>query len=102
MRSATIEEALECLPELLAAARAGETVEITEPGQSPVSLVLTNSGTAPAAEAPDAVLIARLQAAGLLDPSRSYGVPDLSILDGLPDGDSGVLQALLDERDESW
>jgi antitoxin (DNA-binding transcriptional repressor) of toxin-antitoxin stability system len=105
MRSATIEEAKEQLRELIDAARAGEDVEITDGGHQVAVLHAGTSGSVLDSEqrqlSPEAMdLVRRLQARGLMGPH--VPVPDPSAIDELPAGDSGVLQALLDEREESW
>ena len=105
MRSATIDEAREQLRELIEAARGGEHVEITDGGQPVAVLHVGTPGSPPGSESLkpslDAMdLVRRLQARGLM--GSAIPVPDPAAIDEIPDGDSGVLQALLDERAESW
>jgi prevent-host-death family protein len=85
MRTATIAEAKERLEELIAAARAGERVEIVDDGETVVALV------------PDA-------ATSAVKAPRNPRMPSPEALAKL--GITGeaelLLQALLDEREESW
>ena len=98
MRSATIREAKDTLEELIAAARAGETVEITDGGQ-PVAAITVQAKWD---ERPELNKSRKDQwkdemaARGLL--TRASLPPDPSAIDPLPAGYSGVLDALLDER----
>lgn len=97
MRTATIAEAKEQLEELIAAARAGERVEIVDEGEVPVALVLSEyAGLTPK----EVELLDRLESAGLL--IRGVLPPDPSAVEDLPDRPSGVLAALLAEREEGW
>jgi prevent-host-death family protein len=106
MRTATIREAKDKLEELIAAARAGEEVEITENGRRVASLtsgaeVETTAERIHVRHDDSATerLIARMVAEGLM--VRNPLPPDPAAVDySLPNGDSGALQALLDEREE--
>ena len=104
MRTATIREAKDKLEELIAAARAGEEVEITDGGRPVAELTASR---APAGPPPLVTRSAHLEdrlaamvAEGLLKPSKLP--PDASAIDMPPPGESGVLHALLEERSENW
>lgn len=105
MRTATIAEAKEQLEELIAAARAGETVEIIDQGMAVARL----AGPQPSVRefSPDEWdrRIADLEERGIvrrskLSPQERDAIVDdiLRPLSGA--GPSGALQALLDERRE--
>lgn len=106
MKSATIKEAKERLEELIEAARSGEPVEITDDGQPVVSLTpsVPGAGLASASgevdESRDAI-VRRLESAGVVH--RNPRMPDAQLLEkwGLSDDAIGLLQALLDEREEN-
>lgn len=100
MKTATIEEAKERLEELIAAARAGERVEITDEGETVASLLGAAAGTnGPGVTREQTVQ--RLEADGLL--KHNPRMPSLRALEesGLSEAAIGLLRALLDEREES-
>jgi prevent-host-death family protein len=89
MQQATLDEAERGLGELIARVRAGESIEITDGGETVARLV-------PAEEEGAAQRIARLERAGILSrpekpPLRPDELPEPVPL-------TGVLDALLDER----
>ena len=91
MRTATVAEAKEHLEELIAAARAGEAVEITEDGDAVAQLQLVQEHPAhhEELEGPGAIKV------GTSPPPTLERFPPGSI-------SSGVLDALLEERREGW
>jgi prevent-host-death family protein len=97
MKTATIDEAKEQLEDLIAAARAGETVEITDAGSPVVALMALK----PNNEDRETV-INRLENAGLV--RRNPRMPDADLLArwGLSESAIGLLESLLDEREETW
>ena len=104
MRTATISEAKQRLEELIAAARAGEEVQITDGGRPVASLTSSAeqdaADTTPHRHATTNEMITEMVRKGLLIPSSV--APDASWLDDLPPGESGALAALLEEREEGW
>jgi prevent-host-death family protein len=103
MRTATIDEAKEHLAELIEAARAGERVVITGQGDIVATLTppkqLVRTEASQWLSAHDWETLRRLKSAGAID---RFPEPDPEAIDKVPKGSSGVLQALFDERDESW
>jgi prevent-host-death family protein len=96
MRTATISEAKQRLEELIAAARAGEDVEITQDGRR-VAAITAEVNWDERLER-NRSWKDEMVARGLL--IRAVLPPDPSAIDPLPTGYSGVLDALLDERAE--
>lgn len=113
MRSATVDEAKEHLEELIAAARSGETVEITSQGRTVASLeasghLQAGSDQSPSSNVEDVdwdARLAKLEARGLISRSKLTEAERAEvarmILEPLRGaGPSGVLDALLEERRE--
>ncbi len=96
MRTATVAEAKERLEELIAAARAGETVEIRD-ADGVVALAPAESDS-PVPN--DEAVVERMEAAGVL--RRGTLPPDAAAAERLPVGETGLIQALLDERERGW
>jgi prevent-host-death family protein len=96
MRTATIDEAKEHLEELIAAARSGEMVEITDEGTAvaelqPVTQLMqpAPNGAAKDPEGSGAIVV------GTSPPPKLERFPAGSV-------SSGVLDTLLEERREGW
>jgi antitoxin (DNA-binding transcriptional repressor) of toxin-antitoxin stability system len=105
MKTASIDEAQKRLRELVEAARLGDSIDIVVDGEHVASLVppsWVSRQHRPDSErsTPESRLDARLEARGLL--TRNSHMPDPGAADELPDKYSGVLDALLEERDEGW
>jgi prevent-host-death family protein len=99
MKTATIEEARERLPELIEAARSGEEVEITEGGRAVAVLKPTADARFDEFRrdhADESERIARLIEQGVLRASKGGRKPDLPPPGG--DGRPGLLGALIEER----
>jgi antitoxin (DNA-binding transcriptional repressor) of toxin-antitoxin stability system len=87
VKTATIQEAIERLEELIAAARSGEHVEITQDGTIVATLT-----PGPA------------RVGSLSQPGRNPRLPREEFLEtlGITGESRGLLEALLHEREENW
>ena len=101
MKTRSVEEVGRELSELVEAARRGEVTEIVRSGEHVASLVPPqNTPPSGSMSEPEEHLLSRLESEGLL--LRNPNAPDECAVDELPDGSSGVLDALFEERDENW
>jgi antitoxin (DNA-binding transcriptional repressor) of toxin-antitoxin stability system len=105
MKTASIDEAQKALRELVEAARLGDSIDIVVDGEHvaslvPPSWVSRQHQESPERSTPESRLNERLAARGLMTINRH--MPDPGAADELSDKYSGVLDALLEERDEGW